>query len=251
MYAKDLTGSSLVRNNDYLYQWISRISSVSRGKFDVTNPEKLFFRLLKESGDKQYPVSRVLEFIPCYIDNTQYIFDSKNKKVSILNIDINYEAFINNILAFSYIDNKGNLYTNYRALYNVLKDTEIVNKFLALDNKLFKVIELKTPMFIFHHYKTHTRLSSIGESDRVIKYKSEYWKPDCLGNLPFIFLRLLCNRREIYSRGKEGFKYKRFIMSGWINDDRTWKHLVLERTNTWTQKETKYVTNLLKKELLL
>lgn len=59
------------------------------------------------------------------------------------------------------------------------------------------------------------------------------------------FLKLLGYKREIYSRAPYYFKYKEFVIGGWMNDPYAWGHLLLERDGyseirkSWTQKETK------------
>lgn len=59
------------------------------------------------------------------------------------------------------------------------------------------------------------------------------------------FLKLLGYEREIYSRAPYYFKYKEFVIGGWLNDPYGWGHLLLERDGysdirkSWTQKETK------------
>ena len=58
-------------------------------------------------------------------------------------------------------------------------------------------------------------------------------------------LKKLGYKREIYSRAPYYFKYKEFVIGGWMNDPHTWGHLLLERDGyseirkSWTQKETK------------
>lgn len=58
-------------------------------------------------------------------------------------------------------------------------------------------------------------------------------------------LKKLGYKREIYSRALHYFKYKEFVIGGWMNDPHTWGHLLLERDGyseirkSWTQKETK------------
>lgn len=58
------------------------------------------------------------------------------------------------------------------------------------------------------------------------------------------FLKELGYPREIYSRAPYYFKYKEFVMTGWLNDPNCWAHLLLERGafpnihKTWVQKET-------------
>lgn len=62
------------------------------------------------------------------------------------------------------------------------------------------------------------------------------------------FLKLLGYKREIYSRAPYYFKYKEFVIGGWLNDPHSWGHLLLERDGysnirkSWTQKETKDFT---------
>lgn len=58
-------------------------------------------------------------------------------------------------------------------------------------------------------------------------------------------LKLGGYKREIYSRAPYYFKYKEFVIGGWINDPRGFGHFLLERDaydsirTSWTQEETK------------
>lgn len=66
-------------------------------------------------------------------------------------------------------------------------------------------------------------------------------------------LRVLGYKREIYSRAPYYFKYKELIMTGWLNDEKTWLHLFRERNasqdewKNWTQQETEKTVKAIKK----
>lgn len=61
--------------------------------------------------------------------------------------------------------------------------------------------------------------------------------------------------REIWSRAPYYFKYKEMIMTGWIEDPKTWLNLCIERGaksdiwNNWTQTETKNTVKAIEKIL--
>lgn len=56
--------------------------------------------------------------------------------------------------------------------------------------------------------------------------------------------------KEIYQRQLSGFRYKEFIMSGWINDPLTFNHLIELRSHKPTQKETIEFTEGLREVLM-
>ena len=63
-------------------------------------------------------------------------------------------------------------------------------------------------------------------------------------------------KQEIYNRWSYGMKYKTFIMGAWINDPKTWNHLLLEREaypelyKSWVQKETSIIASNIKDVLM-
>lgn len=152
----------------------------------------------------------------------------------------------------------------------------------------FKVLRIKAPMFVWAQFMTHTQLSKETQSDRVTGQK-DYWLPedivekikkykessldpnlDSLEEINFstildLFLNVLSQNqvqtllkncgypREIWSRAPYYFKYKEFIMTGWINDPNAWGHLLLEREaypklhESWVQDETRKYADAIRK----
>lgn len=170
---------------------------------------------------------------------------------------------------------------NFGILYNNIPYSGDLKE---LYYKHFKVIRAKVPMFVWSQIMTHTQLSKVSQSDRVSK-STDYWLPcDLLSKIKNVdknvlakyklfqntfidnitremvlseflislpqeqvqnFLKELGYQREIYSRAPYYFKYKEFIMSGWLCDTNGWLNMLTERDGigteerSWTQKETR------------
>ena len=282
----------LIDSSDFNASEEGRLKALSlvgicKGKLESKNPSKLKDILAKE-GTETNPYGRAFELIPVVRD--KYIND--NLMIS--------DNLLNRYYKFSHTGDD-NVYTNFRTLANLemLKNIPLNT---PEEVKHFKVFRAKIPTFAFHHLKTHTQITSIGQSDRS-STESDYWLPSDLrfrlkdsfnannpkkkkskdlvsenvkngikysftyyplmqiqsyavSSLrdfdnyaikilledvpPFyfeLFFKTLGYKKEIYQRQMAGFKYKEFIMSGWINDPLTFEHLMELRSHKPTQEQ--------------
>lgn len=188
--AKDFTSISVEESNmsdGNRMAYIAQIAPVVRLKENSKNPKKLFERLLKEAAPNDPEdinnASRVLEYIPVVttievLDNDVYIIcrDGRVKNISM-------EKYLNDIVPFSYVKDIGNrtykLYTNYRAIYNVLKDPLLVPLNDPEEVKDYELIKLKVPMFVWAQLYTHQTLTKVSQSDRMGVYDPlDFWLPE-------------------------------------------------------------------------
>lgn len=174
-------------NEESRITFVSKTSSVSRGKNESANPGSRYDHLLKEGALET--ASRCLEFIPIEL-YFRHIVGAKGF-VSIeldLSTDedtrtivMDYHKFSNYIAKFGFVEHVDNgLYlikTNLRALLNAgIKDTDIPYAKLY---KGFRVFKLEIPMFVFNHLVTHTMISKETRSERVTTLdESKYWIPE-------------------------------------------------------------------------
>jgi len=174
------------------------------------------------------------------------------------------------------------LFTNMRALVNAGIYYDLIPYNTSDELRMFAAIRVKSPMFAWAHLVTHGRLSKESQSDRHSDAR-EFWLPEdifdrmfetgedlladynynddnkfeilktILSKMPqddvIEFFIILGYEREIYSRAIYYFKYKEMVMTGWVNDPKTWSHFFLERDaiaddrNKATQTETAKVVS--------
>ena len=188
--AKDFTSISIEESNmsdGNRIAYIAQIAPVVRLKENSKNPRKLFDRLLKEAAPNDpndtNNASRVLEFIPV-VTTVQVLNNNVNitcRDGRIATVPI--EKYLNDIVSFSYVKNIDNrtfkLYTNYRALYNVLKDPLLIPLNDPEELKDYVLIKLKIPMFVWAQLYTHQTLTKVSQSDRMGVYDPmDFWLPE-------------------------------------------------------------------------
>lgn len=265
----------------------------------LTLPGYLYSTLFKHQ-DYNKKASRPLEFLPVvlYIMKTE-----EGYKIELNNaiLVVSLKDFIK-LCKFGYleeiigIEDYYRLYTNFRNVYNYLRDVYLTHSNVVIANLVpynspedlqnFRAIKLRTGMYNWAQLVTHTQISTESQSDRVSEEKN-YWLPDDLDeriynvdldtikddkikqeirllqveripsdefeekmlnqwsqNLTQSILKYLGYKREIWSRAPYYFKYKEFVMTGWVNDPSVWNHLLLEREaypnihKSWVQPET-------------
>ena len=255
-YVELIDSSKANLNEEERINFITSIAAISRGKDFSKNPKKRFEHLLKEGApnsieetkEKKLYASRVLQFCPVYL-----------KELTMKPNEFYF--YHNNVLRFSYIDNTG-IYTNFRALYNVGLDIPFNT---SEEVKDFVVLKIKAPHFVFDQIYTHSMLSKVAVSERVVK-EIDYWLPtdfmerfnkwysrekdsyfkelygldyeeaknwifkNCSTEAFYNLMKNLMYPREIYQRFHYGLKYKEWFMAGWKNDSATWEHLCLQRS---------------------
>ena len=271
-------------------QTATAIAAISRGKDASNNPELRYKKLLKESADNATVwdlidpyftpdrlAGRPLEFIPVIIPFVikQATYDNQHNcilKGKDNDIVLTLDNLTNNIFPFSYIEYIavsesaiGILYTNMRALLNAGIKYENIPYNGNVEN--FEAVHVEAPYFTFAQIRTHSKISQVAVSDRVIK-KHTYWLPDDIVERleefkhndtvnvhiddylrdGIIELETFNNFLHNLSlnRGKQVFKdlgykdeivnrfpsfmsYKQWIMAGYVNDPKAWGHLLLER----------------------
>lgn len=219
-----------------LQEYIATLSSVVRDK-QPKSAEKLFSRLLKESiGDK---ASRVLEYIPCTIDNF---------KTSGIHLQL-----------FGFYDVKGYYYTNARELLNWGWDLENVLK--AVDFTHYKVFKCEAPYFIYGQVNTHNQLTTVSHSQRYAECARGYWMPPEVNisqgswdkmipittpnNLKALMKQQGVKRKEIFDRGADMLQNRVFTIGGYTNNPNAWQHFFKQRLDSHTQLETREFASML------
>lgn len=159
--------------------FVSKTSSISRGKDESSNPESRYKHLLKEGA--MGTASRCLEFVPVLFEFEVYgnraILHLKDNKQSNMPLD----KFMNTIVKFGFIENMDRgmflCKTNLRAMLKA----DIPYEDVPYNDicKGFRVFKMQIPMFVFNHVVTHTMLSKESRSDRVVRLnKGNYWVPE-------------------------------------------------------------------------
>lgn len=159
--------------------FVSKTSSISRGKDESSNPESRYRHLLKEGA--MGTASRCLEFVPVLFEFEVYgnraILHLKDNKQANMPLD----KFMNTIVKFGFIENMDRgmflCKTNLRAILKA----DIPYEDVPYNDvcKGFRVFKMQIPMFVFNHVVTHTMLSKESRSDRVVRLnKGNYWVPE-------------------------------------------------------------------------
>ena len=159
--------------------FISKTSSISRGKDESSNPESRYKHLLKEGA--MGTASRCLEFVPVLFEFEVYgnraILHLKDNKQANMPLD----KFMNTIVKFGFVENMDRgmflCKTNMRAMLKA----DIPYEDVPYNDvcKGFRVFKMQIPMFVFNHVVTHTMLSKESRSDRVVRLnKGNYWVPE-------------------------------------------------------------------------
>lgn len=260
-------------SEEHRINWTTQLAAISRGNDKSNNPDKRFKALSKEAeGNKP---SRPFEFLPVVVPSD---FSDKD-----MGIDLDDDTGVVNLIRFSHFSKDRNLmFTNMRAIINAGADYNRIP--FNPEIREFAAFKIKAPMFVWAQIVTHTMLSTESQSDRVSE-EQDYWLPndlvlrledesnsdlvrrytmDFIGDIyepsEFVrwmtdhvsqnkvqgFLKELGYKREIYSRAPYYFKMKRFVITGWLNDDMSWPHFLRERNaykddggpKNWTQHET-------------
>ena len=174
------------------------IAAVSRGKDNANSPKKRYSSLLAEAAPNisindieksnktiSNKAGRPIEYIPVILDArlSKKVIGDENEVFYLLSstdienfdepIQVSLDVFLNEIMPYSYLE--GNiLYTNLRALVNAGIDYELI-PYGEVYN--YRAVEVKAPYFVFAQIRTHSRISQIALSERVVT-EDEYWLPD-------------------------------------------------------------------------
>jgi len=153
---------------------ITKYAKKSRNLLPYSKQEKLSIEVTE--GLK---ASRVLEFVPVVF---KIRFES-NKVILYLrdsSLIFRIEDFNNKLGRFGFIhDNK--FYTNLRAVYNTGNGYDSIPYNTPDETKYFKVFKIRAPHFVFDQIYTHTMLSKVAVSERVVDQdpgEFEYYLPD-------------------------------------------------------------------------
>ena len=169
------------RSEEDRLSFISKTSSISRGKSESANPAARYKHLLKEGA--MHTASRCLEFVPVYINfeifGNRVVLHLKDNRQYNMALD----RFLNTITKFGFIEQMDrNMYlckTNLRAMLKAGIPYEYVPYNAVC--KGFRVFKMQIPMFVFNHVVTHTMISKESRSDRVVRLdKGNYWVPENL-----------------------------------------------------------------------
>lgn len=260
-------------------KFITDIAAISRNKTESTNPEKRFKLLLKEAApqithrkssagrdyytlDLEQTPSRPLEFLPVvikakFIENKVRLYSGETI------IDFTLIGFMNKIAKYSYIEKDEDeikIFTNARCLLNAGIEYDFIPYNTSKELDKYLVLKLNIPMFCFGHLMTHTALSKVSQSDRV-STSTDYWLPEgydislkdkMVNEMSMKEVQDLFKTKELKQRAPYYFKYKTFIMGGWVNDPNAWLHLIAERAGfesyqNWTQEQTKEIALAIRK----
>lgn len=127
---------------------------------------------------------------------------------------------------------------------------DIVEKLLSIDTNELK--DEYVTDFLYYFKKVVNTNSDVDNIRKYIIYNFLNVLPQ---NSVQKLLKLGGYKREIYSRAPYYFKYKEFIIGGWLNDPKGYGHMLLERDayenirTSWTQDETKAYAKAIKNVL--
>lgn len=244
---------------EFLKDYIAKCVSVVRNK-DPKNYGTLFDRLLKESyGDK---ASRVLEFIPCTVDED--FMDAVDDNPQFIQL---FGFFTDAEKGFTY-------HTNARELLNLgFTMEDIIPK---VDFTNYRVVKITAPYFIYGQISTHTQITSISHSNRYTDADMGYWVPDEVVSgadpstpdeeiqawwdwlvtssskttLEYQMKAHGVKRREVYARGSDMLQYRVYTLGGYINNPNAWPHFINQRMrDPHTQLETRRLAELINKAI--
>ena len=172
-YVELIDSSKANLNQEEREKFVTSIAAISRGKDKSVNPKKRFEHLLKEGApnlieeakEGRKLASRALEFCPVKLDAN---------RITIPRLE-DVPIYHNNFFRFCYITEDESVCTNFRAVYNSGLFYEVPFN-TEEEVKDFKVIKIKAPHFVFDQLYTHTMLSKIAVSERVVE-ETDYWLP--------------------------------------------------------------------------
>lgn len=227
---------------DTALAFIGKIASVCTGKFESakTEPiEKSIARGRRNLTESLGKPTRAWEFLPFYYPNARYC--------------------------------------NFREMINYGEQLYwLTGEYNNQDNSSFRILKLTVPKFVVRHFRTHTTLSQLESSARLMPFYGggkEYWFPeiekDDAANSLFYQGLLLENRgeyfykemtgrsfsnvlqayytrKEIYSRSLSDFEMVDLVIGGYSD---AWKHFTDLRTSKGVQKETVEIAEMIKIEL--
>lgn len=173
---------------------VTSCAAVSRGKNTSKNPKVRFGKLLKEAASNMSvekidsineiieidkSAGRPLEFAPAVL---KYAINKGDNLIRVESLDgkalkhFTFPEFNNLIGEFSYLEDD-TIYTNMRAVYNAGMDIEDVIGDYPEYYKHFFIAKVRAPYFVFAQIRTHSKISQIAESARVLTHE-DYWLPE-------------------------------------------------------------------------
>lgn len=236
----DLNYSEFNSSEDSRINVATSIAAISRGKDSANNPFKRFGRLLLEAAPNipleeilskpvkcENKAGRPMEYVPVILNavlsrkivgdeyTTMYLLSSTDIEDFTEPIEVTLDTFMNDIMPFSYLE-KNILYTNLRALINAgilyedIPYTEVFN---------YRAVEVKAPYFVFAQIRTHSRLSQVAVSERVVT-ENEYWLPeDIISRIKDKLDNSFIDINNLDCIGCENCKYGKRLLNSRILED--------------------------------
>lgn len=271
-------------------EWTTQLAAISRGKDESKNPRKRYMALMKEAEGERpsrpfefLPVffhtsDPVLHGIQnesdafnlmrfSYIDKDDYMHTNMR---ALLNIGIREDAvpFNREIKNFAAFKIKAPMFVWAQIVTHTQLSTESQSDRVSEEYDYWLPEDIEDR--ISENYGKNAKQIDIDKfAEKVGDESFELLDAVHDNNLPLtadgfkewmidfapqkdvqILLKALGYKREIYSRAPYYFKMKRFVITGWLNDDFAWPHFLRERNaymndggpKNWTQPETQQVS---------
>ena len=225
---EDIVGSyaELSKDMDHVKTTVTASAAVSRGKNTSKNPDVRYKKLKFEAApdlnivdikNKTIPqeeeklkpqAGRPLEFAPVVL---RYMV--KDNEVILMNMSgvgvkrMSMKDFNNNVMRFSFIGDGNIIYTNMRVVVNNGIDEEKVVGDYPDYYKNFFIIKVKAPYFVFAQIRTHSGISQIAESARVLKHDEMYLPENALDKVKEILTEDYIEEEKLNCVGCDYCKY--------------------------------------------
>jgi len=247
---------------------VTQVAAITRGKDESNNPLKRYKKLLAEAApnpsviftkpelgseslitkyekksrnllpySKQEEISievteglkasRVLEFVPVVF---KIKFENDKVTLNLRNFSFIFsiDDFINRLGRFGYIyDSK--FYTNLRAIYNTGIGYDSIPYNTPDETKYFRIFKIRAPHFVFDQIYTHTMLSKVAVSERVVDQdpgEFDYYLPDDIvekiKNKPHDAIKSFATLTD---DEKENFKEIIRVFTKYMSDEEVKKYL--------------------------
>ncbi len=225
---EDIIGSysELSKDMEHVKTTVTASAAVSRGKNTSKNPDVRYKKLKKEAApdfnitdiaskiipqheeELKAQAGRPLEFAPVVL---KYVM--KENEVVLMNMEsigvkrMSMKDFNNNIMRFSFIGDDNIIYTNMRVIVNNGIDEEKVVGDYPEYYKNFFIVKVKAPYFVFAQIRTHSGISQIAESVRVLKHDEMYLPENALDKVKEILTEEYIEEEKLNCVGCDYCKY--------------------------------------------
>jgi hypothetical protein len=270
------------KNEDSRIEWVTSLAAVSRGKDKSNNPEVRYKSLMREAEGNM--PSRPLEFLPVVMDKDEFLKITShatgirrhimrfshyaNNKIytnmrALLYAGISYEDIPYNDEIKEFVAFKINspMFVWAQIVTHTMLSTESQSDRVSEQNRYWLPEDLPDKIELLGKDVSYANevIEQIyndvediadaiageeipADADSFISYMTRIASQNDIQQL----LKGIGYPREVWSRAPYYFKMKKFVITGWINDDLAWPHFLRERNayaddggpKNWTQPET-------------